>query len=354
MTRRAAALLALAALLPASGAPRFPDARPGVALSFPADHGAHPAFRIEWWYVTGWLKGEDGRERGFQLTFFRTRPGVGEANPSAFAPKQLMFAHAALSDPAVGRLLHGERAARAGLGLAGASTRDMAVRIGDWALARSPDGSYSAVAATRAFALALRLRPTQPPLLQGEGGYSRKGPNPAQASHYYSIPQLAVAGTVVRDGRPMRVAGRAWLDREWSSSLLARGAAGWDWVGLNLDNGGALTAFQVRGQGGRRLWAGGSLRRPSGATVQLGPRDVAFLARRRWRSPRTGALYPVDPVLLVRLPEGVRRLPLTPFFDDQELDARGTGLPVYWEGAVRAPGGRGYLELTGYVEGLRL
>jgi predicted secreted hydrolase len=150
------------------------------------------------------------------------------------------------------------------------------------------------------------------------------------------------------------VTGEAWLDHEWSSTLLEPRAVGWDWVGLNLDDGGAVTAFQVRDRGGRALWAGGSLRAPDGRVSVLGPGDVAFTAERVWRSPRTGARYPVERALTVRTPAGPRRFPLAPLFDDQELDSRSTGGPVYWEGAVRTPGGRGYLELTGYVSPLKL
>ncbi|MDX1729691.1 MAG: carotenoid 1,2-hydratase, partial [Aurantimonas coralicida] len=118
--------------------------QPGVPLTFPSDHGAHPDFRLEWWYVTGWLTTEDGSELGFQVTFFRSRPEIDPANPSRFAPAQVLFAHAALSDPDVGRLLHGERAARAGFGIAEAPTGDAAVVLRDWSLKREPDGRFAA------------------------------------------------------------------------------------------------------------------------------------------------------------------------------------------------------------------
>ena len=348
--RRAAALLALLTL----GAAPFATVRPPVTLAFPRDHGAHPAFRTEWWYVTGWLDGPGGTRRGFQVTFFRTATGYGAGNPSGFAPRQILFAHAALSDPAIGHLLHGERIARAGLDLAGASIADTAVKIDDWNLRRLPDGRFVTHVAGTGFALDLAFRPTQPPLPQGEQGYSRKGPRPGEASSYYSIPQMAVAGTVTQAGRPQLVRGTAWLDREWSSTYLMPGAVGWDWTGLNLADGSALMAFRIRAGDGGTLWAGGTLRTRDGRRTVLGPRDVAFVARHRWRSPRTGAVYPVDPVLRVRLPGGIRTLPLTPLFRDQELDGRAGGSPVYWEGAVTAPGARGYLELTGYVGKLAL
>ncbi|WP_457349596.1 lipocalin-like domain-containing protein [Sphingomonas sp. UYP23] len=322
--------------------------RPGIVLRFPRDHGAHPAFRTEWWYVTGWLRTADGADLGFQVTFFRTRPLVDPANPSRFAPGQVMFAHAALSDPRLGRLVHGERSARAGFGLAGARTGDGDVAIRDWRLRRLPDGRWATHIVAKDFTLSLAFAPTQPPMLEGKGGYSRKGPQPQAASYYYSIPHLKVSGQVTRGGRPVAVTGEAWLDREWSSNYLQTDAQGWDWTGLNFDDGSALMAFRIRRKSGETLWAGGTLRRPDGTTVILAPGDVAFRTLQRWRSPATGAVYPVSQELVVSLPDGVHRWPLVPLFAAQELDARRSGLPIYWEGAVRTRGGRGYLELTGY------
>lgn len=332
----------------------YPTVRPGVPLAFPADHGAHPEFRTEWWYVTGWLKTEEGSDLGFQVTFFRSRPETDPTNPSRFAPSQVLFAHAALSDPEVGRLLHGERAARAGFGIADAAAGDAAITLRDWNLRRMPDGRFTTNVATPDFALALTFNPTQEIFLQGEEGYSQKGPDPDDASYYYSMPHLAVAGTLTQDGQALPVTGEAWLDREWSSNFLVPDAVGWDWTGLNLDDGSALVAFRIRGRDDETLWAGGSLRRPDGSIVRFAPQDVTFSAVERWRSPRTDALYPVEQVLSIRLPQGVRSFPLKPLFKDQELDGRASGLPVYWEGAVRTDGGKGYLELTGYASALAL
>ena len=338
----------------ADSTPRFPPVVPGVSLRFPRDHGAHPDFRTEWWYFTGWLEGADGKPLGFQITFFRSRPAIDPANPSAFAPRQIVFAHAALSDPETGKLIHDQRTARAGFGLAGAAASDADIVLLDWRLRRGADGVFRARTPARGFAIDLAFTPTQPILLNGDRGYSRKGPRPEQASYYYSIPHLSASGTIVRGGRRVAVTGRAWLDREWSSSLLDPAAAGWDWAGINLDNGGALMVAQVRGRDGRPLYAGGTFRRPNGSVIVFAPGDVRFVPRRRWRSPRTGAVYPVEAEFVVKLPEGIRRFPLKPLFDAQELDGRAGGMPVYWEGAVTTPGGRGYLELTGYAGALAL
>ena len=334
--------------------PAYPEVRPGVTFSFPRDHGAHPDFRAEWWYITGWLDTADGHALGFQVTFFRTRPSIDQQNASAFAPKQILFAHAGLSDPALGHLLHDQRAARQGFGLAQASTSDMDVVLDDWTLKREDDGHMRTHVEGKDFALDLSFVPTQPVMLEGEAGYSRKGPLPAEASHYYSVPHLQVSGTVTRNGRQIAVKGTAWLDREWSSAYLAPGAVGWDWVGFNFDDGGALMAFRIRDTNGQALWAGGSYRDVKGALTELQPSEVAFSTVRRWHSPRTGADYPVEQTLSVRLPGGVREWRITPLFDDQELDSRLGGGPVYWEGASRVPGGRGYLELTGYFKPLKM
>jgi predicted secreted hydrolase len=327
---------------------------PGYRLRFPDDHASHPAYRIEWWYVTGWLQDTDRRPAGFQVTFFRARPGSVRGNPSAFAPRQIIIAHAAVSDPALGRLLHAQRAARTAFGLAGADERRMRAWIDDWSLERDGAG-YRARLAAPDFRLDLALAQTQPPLLQGEAGYSRKGAQAGAASYYYSLPQLAASGTLGRAGRARPVTGRAWLDHEWSSSYMPEGAQGWDWVGVNFDDGGALMAFRMHDGRGGALWAGGSLRRADGGERAFAPGEVRFTPLRDWRSPRTGARYPVA----WRIEAGALALEIEPLFDDQEHDARATTGTIYWEGAVSVardgrPAGRGYLELTGYWRALRL
>jgi predicted secreted hydrolase len=348
---------ALISVVLVGAAPVLPDyavVRPGVPIEFPRDHGAHPAFRTEWWYVTGWLKTAAGKNIGFQITFFRTRPGVDQRNPSAFAPKQIIFAHAAIADPAVGHLRHDQRIARAGFGLAGARLGDGDVRVDDWHIARGADGRWRAHVAGDGFALDIALTPTQAAILQGDAGYSRKGPDPAEASHYFSLPHLAATGTLSRGGKAEAVTGTAWMDREWSSSYLNPRAVGWDWLGLNMNDGGALTLFRIRDAAGKPVWAGGSFRDAAGAQVRLGAADVRFTPGRLWRSKRTGAAWPIAPQVTVMLRGKPLILQISPIMDDQELDSRRGGGPVYWEGAVTVPGGRGYLELTGYFQPLKM
>jgi predicted secreted hydrolase len=347
--------LATATLLPlaARAAVEFPQVVP-QALAFPRDHGSHPGFRTEWWYITGWAEDARGVARGVQVTFFRTRPGIAEDVKSALAPTQLLFAHAAVADPALQRLRHDQRAARAVLGLARAAEDTTDVVLDDWTLRLSGD-TYRTHIPARDFTLDLAFTATQAPLLQGDAGVSRKGPQPAQASHYYSRPHLALDGTITQGRVATAVTGRAWLDHEWSSEYLAPGARGWDWIGINLDDGAALMAFRIRGDGDRVVWAGGALRAADGRVTALGPDDVRFEPLRRWTSPRTGLSFPVA----MRVSAGTLTIELEPLFDDQELDARASVGTVYWEGAVQASGGgrrvgRGYLELTGYGAPLKI
>jgi predicted secreted hydrolase len=332
----------------------YPPVLPGRMLVFPRDHGAHPDFRTEWWYVTGWVKDAKGNDFGVQVTFFRTRPRVQEDNSSAFAPKQILFAHGALADPRLGTLLHDQRAAREGFGLAAAKDENTDVRIDDWSL-RLVGDAYTARIVSRGFAMALQFKSTGPILLEGDRGFSRKGPQAAQASYYYSRPQLAVSGEITVGDARTPVTGVAWLDHEWSSEYLAHAATGWDWAGVNLDDGGALMAFRMRGKDGGTYWTGGTLRDGRGRTRALRPEEIAFVPIRQWRSARTGVDYPVA----VRVRAGELEIELTPLMDDQELDTRVTTGTIYWEGAVRATRGgvaigRGYLELTGYWQPLRL
>lgn len=346
---------AVAADVPALQEPAYPQASPGAELRFPRDEGAHPEYRIEWWYVTGWMNEEAGPPLGFQVTFFRVRPGLGESNPSRFAPRQLLFGHAALADPQHGRLRHAQRSARAGFDLAYAREGYVDLRLDDWFLRQEGD-LYRADVRGEDFRLLLDLAPTQRPLLQGEWGFSRKGPGAANASHYYSLPQLSVRGEATIDRRTAQVTGQAWLDHEWSSDVLGREARGWDWIGINLDDGSALMAFRMRDADGGQRWAAATVREPDGSLRTYAPEEVEWTPLRTWRSPRTGAGYPVQ----WRVRVGDRRFEIEPVMDDAELDSRSSTGTIYWEGPVRlrsvggAATGRGYLELTGYGAKLEL
>lgn len=328
---------------------------PAITLRFPRDHGAHPELRTEWWYLTGQLQA--GKRRfGFQVTFFRSRVETAQPLSSAFAARQLLFAHAAVTDVDAGRLLHDQRIARAGFGIAEAAVGDTRLRLQDWSMQRHETGRYTTQVDGGGFGFTLQASPTQPLLLQGREGLSRKGPQPTQASYYYSQPQLAVEGRLRLQGRELPVAGRAWLDHEWSQEVLHPEAVGWDWAGINLEDGSALTVFRLRRADGSALWAGGSWRPPGGPVRAFGPQEVRLVPGRVWRSPETGARYPVQ--WAVETPAG--RFGLRAVVDAQELDSRRSTGTVYWEGlsvledAAGQPVGHGYLEMTGYLSPLRM
>jgi predicted secreted hydrolase len=339
--------------------------RRGRPMQFPRDHGAHLGSRIEWWYATGWLRAEGRSELlGFQLTFFRSRTGLPGTGRGRLQPRHLLFAHAALSDIGSRRHLHADRIARwngedtPGL-RARAATQDADVELGGWHFRRHDAGQgsrYETRVQAEDFAFELDLLGSQPVLLQGDGGFSRKGPQESQASHYVTEPQMHVQGRVRVDGQTIPVQGQAWIDHEWSDELLHPDAVGWDWIGINRLDGSALTAFQLRRADGSALWAGGSHRPAKGPARVFGPQDIRFTPGRRWHSARSGADYPVQWQL--QTPD--ERLSLSALMDGQELDGRSSTGTVYWEGLSQlldSAGqrvGLGYLEMTGYRGRLQL
>lgn len=351
-------LLSLSAAQALPAWARDDSVRRGRAIGFPRDHGAHLEARTEWWYATGWLADARGAPTmGFQLTFFRSRTGLAQDLKSRFAARHLLFAHAAVTDLGAGRHRHDQRivrwsgAADASPGRASSERGD--VSLGDWTL-RDEGGAWIARLPAQGLALDLVLARTQPVLLQGESGWSRKGPGEQQASHYYSEPQLAVRGSV--GAGTGTGGGRAWMDHEWSDEILPAGAVGWDWIGINLDDGSALTAFVLRRQDGSALWSGGSFRRPGESPRIFAPQELRLRPGRSWRSPASAAVYPVE----WRLETPAGGFGLRALMDAQELDSRSSTGAIYWEGLselLDARGrrvGLGYLEMTGYAAPLRL
>jgi predicted secreted hydrolase len=329
-------------------------ALPAKTLQFPRDFGAHPDFRTEWWYITG-VAHAGARVFGFQLTFFRSRVDGTQAMASKFAARQLIFAHAAITDVQGNKLWHDQRIAREGFDIASAATQGMALKLRDWSL-QSQGKAHSAKLPATDFSLDLQFTETQPLLLQGRQGLSRKGPEEKQASYYYSLPQLATRGSLSLKGQKFDVTGKAWLDHEWSEEILHPDAAGWDWIGMNLDDGSALTAFRLRDKQGQALWDGGSFRSAQGALHTFSRGEVIFQPVRRWKSPLSQASYPVE--WLVRTPADIYTVRAV--IANQELDSRQSTGAIYWEGLselIDSNGklvGRGYLEMTGYASPLRL
>ena len=335
-------------------------AEPGYALAFPRDHGAHPSHRIEWWYYTGNLRAvADGRRFGYQLTFFRVGVDRQPANPSRWAVRDLYMAHFAVTDIAARAHHVAERLNRAGIGWAGASTDTLDVWNDGWS-ARFDDADPRAhrLAAARddgSLALDLRLDPAAPPVLHGVAGFSQKGAEPGNASHYYSLTRLRTTGRLVVDGEPFDVEGTSWMDHEFGTSFLEPAQAGWDWFSIQLDDGVDLMVFDLRRTDGTRdRQSSGTLLTAAGA-ASLAADDFRLVPGRRWTSPASGAAYPV--AWRIAIPSHGLELEATAAVDAQELETgQSTGV-TYWEGAIDVRGTRdgapvsgvGYLEMTGYA-----
>ena len=315
-----------------------PNFRP---LSFPKDHGAHPDHRIEWWYLTAWLDANTG----VQATIFRAK--LGTVRPSRWGSNQWLMGHAALVRKGWSKLIHEQAAWRCVENVAGFSLEDLALTLPGWRMQRLPDGAIDIQIEQGRLKLALRCRPTVAPQLQGLQGYSQKGPQRKQFSHYYSLTQLGMQASVKVDDKridlePGSTMAAGWFDHEWSDSLLAPEAVGWDWFGLNFLDGSAWMGFRIRDQQAGELW--------------LSEKGLIFETLERWRSPSSGAYYPVA----LRVRSHTRQVILRPLLFDQEIDARSSTGNRYWEGAVLAYNdqnqvlGRGYLELTGYDRAMRI
>jgi predicted secreted hydrolase len=321
---------------------------------FPADHGAHDGFRTEWWYFTGNLEDDRGSHYGFQLTFFRQALAPNPApRRSAWAADHIVFAHLALSDERRARFEASERFSREALGLAGVRGSPLRVWVEDWeASSLSPDDAFPMRlrAQEGGLGLDLTVAPRKPPVLHGEQGLSRKGPQPGSASYYYSFTRLGAEGTVTVDGRPARVRGLAWLDREWSTSVLDEGQVGWDWFAIQLEDGRDVMLFQLRrADGSRDAFDAGALVDADGRATILDANDFVLVPR-GFHESRRGTRYPVR--WSIEIPAQGMTLDVEPMLPDQELDVS----LRYWEGAVTVSGrdgdgpvlGRGFLEMTGY------
>lgn len=330
----------------------FVPASPGYQLQFPRDHGEHPRYETEWWYLTGHLVSGAGdiftrsTDYGFQLTFFRR--GVRPENGAA---EQVYLAHAALTDVRTGQFLAARRIAPAGLGLAGAAPSWFRTWNLGWLMERIGDRLVvmSDLPAEGEGSVELRLASSDlpVPLLHGEEGLSRKGPCSTCTSMYYSLPGISFTGEVIRDGRLEPVRGIGWLDHEFMTNALLPGQEGWDWFSLLFPDGTALMLFRIRATNPEAAWASGTIRR-NGVTTLLTGSDFTIEPRQFWVSPKTGARYPA--AWSITVPRFDVRTMVATIQADQELPGEGKDDITYYEGAIRGPAGGplGYVELTGY------
>lgn len=327
--------------------PPFATPQPGHVFQFPRDHGSHPEFRTEWWYVTGHLDAKDGGRFGFQATFFRQAEALGK--------ETLFLAHAALFDAQTKRFIHEERLARDGWD-ADSSTTTLGTRNANWSLRIDADQTLHLTTTVRADALLqLDLKPAKPLVVFGENGVSRKGASPSAASHYLTFPRLTGTGKVSLDGNSREVTATAWMDHEFSSSQLDKGQVGWDWAAMQFFDGTEVMVYRMRRADGSSDPVGSTLAwiDAKGAVRHVKADAFTWKPLRTWASPRTKANYPVS----ARIGCEGKTFTLRPLAEDQELGGELSGLP-YWEGACDVLDaddriiGRAFLELAGYAGNL--
>lgn len=323
---------------------------------FPADFGPHNDYQTEWWYYTGNLETEEGRPFGFQLTFFRqaiTPTAATAPTQSEWRTNQIYSAHFTVSDIDGGRFYPAERFSRNGIELAGAAAPPYRVWLNDWAATELEPGLVRLQAQTESVAIDLQVEQTQPPVLQGDRGFSIKGLEPGNASYYYSLVQQPTTGTISVNGQSFAVEGKTWKDHEYSTSALTAGTVGWDWFSIQLEDGAALMLYQLRHEDGtREVTSAGTYISSSGETTHLNYDDWTITVLDTWKSPRSKAVYPAR--WQIQIPSLNMTLEGRSLLADQELN---TSTATYWEGATAFYGslgeqpvqGKGYVELTGYA-----
>jgi predicted secreted hydrolase len=310
---------------------------PDPRFDFPADHAAHPDYRIEWWYLTANLTGPDGTPYGLQWTLFRS--ALSPRTEPGWADPQIWMGHAAVTTPTAHHVA--ERLARGGTGQAGVTAAPFAAWIDDWQMAGPDMDDLRLTATGRDFAYDVGLFANGPLVFHGDGGYSVKSAA-GQASYYYSQPFYTVSGTLFLPEGEVAVTGNAWLDREWSSQPLAADQTGWDWFSLHFDTDERLMGFMLRQSDGT-AYSQATWIAPDGSTTAYP--DGAFAATPLTREVVAGRNIPVR--WRVTLPD--RGLDATiSALNPQAWMA--TSVP-YWEGPITITGshaGRGYLEMTGH------
>jgi predicted secreted hydrolase len=335
----------------------------GFKPQFPRDHGAHPSFKLEWWYVTGHLSDEAGMFHGFQVTFFRRATTRGSNRPSSplFDDSELHLAHTALLDAGQKSFVHDERVNRRGWD-ADARPDRLDIRNGNWILrAEFPEEPDSPILLDGRIRgthhLKLRLSPTKPLVVFGENGVSKKGSSPSAASYYLTYPRLHAEGHIIRNNRPLlRVNGSAWMDHEISSSQLDPGQVGWDWLGIQMDDGREIMVYVLRKADGtpdpasKLTWIG-----VDGGLRAFGTDTFRLRAKGLWKSPLSASTYPGGLILECRDPESgaQRTFEIVPRFSAQEITSKLGRALSYWEGACElrensVRKGNAYMELTGY------
>lgn len=321
---------------------------------FPRDHGKHEEFQTEWWYYTGNLRSTEGREFGYQLTFFRNALlSDPPARASRWAFREGYVAHFTLTDIASKRFYYDQRMSRGALALAFAASESLAVNVGDWSA--TSEGSAMRLQAWSAFgSVALNLKPRHQPVLHGQNGFVQKAAQEGEASFYYSQPRLQTSGLIVIGADSFRVAGLSWMDHEFFSSPKSSTVAGWDWFSMQLSDSSAIMLYRLRhANGALSPFSAGTLTAANGSARTIPFKTFEAKPERWWRSATTGAQYP----LAWKISFEDYELHVTAAIEAQELDTRSTTGVIYWEGVIKVMGtkrkhpltGVGYLEMTGYA-----
>jgi predicted secreted hydrolase len=350
-----AARLDVASALATGDTDGYARALEPMPFAFPDDHGPHPDFRTEWWYVTANLRAEDGREFGTQFTIFRSALAPDEpTGASPWRTRQAYMGHFALSDISNARFRSFERFGRGAVGIAGAQVSPFRVWLDDWELASvNPEAEgHNTIFPIRLKAsedeagVDLELGRGRGLVLQGDSGLSSKG-GEGNASYYYSLPRMQARGTVRIGDRAVEVTGTAWLDREWSTSLLRDDQVGWDWFALHLPDGRDLMYFELRSNA-QEPWTDGLVLDEGSTRHRISPGMASLEVLDRWSTPDGAGAYPSAWRLVV--PSLDVDVTVRSLLADQELRHSFR----YWEGAVSVTDAdgrvsRGYVELTGYV-----
>jgi predicted secreted hydrolase len=332
----------------------FQVAQPGRGLSFPTDHGSHPAFETEWWYLTGHLVPKGGSvfgsptSYGVQLTFFRRRKGDGSWG-------QLYAAHGALGNVVAGTFTHDMRYARSGMGLVDVSERNLQISLLDWGLESISDRWLLRWGVGESTKIRLITNPITPKMIvpQGDGGYSKKAPCESCASMYYSVPQIQAEGEIRIGDKVVPVSGLLWMDHEFMTNSLDESQVGWDWMGLMLRDGRSLMLFRLRDKEGRPNFASGTVRSGEESKV-FTERDFTLTPLSTWKSEKTGAEYPIEWRIVV--PSAGIDTVIKARVNKSELgeysaQEKKSDAVRYWEGPVASSDESvtGYLEMTGYA-----
>jgi predicted secreted hydrolase len=322
----------------------FAAVTPGNRLAFPRDFGAHPDFRTEWWYVTANLQDDSGARYGVQWTLFRNASEPG-AEREGWTNQNIWMGHAALTS--ANEHLFSETFARGGIGQAGVLAAPFRAWIDDWTFATqdvSPASGLSRMTISAngsEFRYELKLTTDKPLVLHGEEGFSRKS-DAGQASYYYSQPFFTADGVLDVHGRQVKVSGRAWMDREWSSQQLASDQKGWDWFSLHFANGEQLMLYRFRSVTAHDYFAGTWVA-ADGRPQALERNDIALTPISQ--SKLAGRTLPTS--WKVEVKSRALEIETTPLNLESWMATRFS----YWEGPISFNGshqGEGYLEMTGY------